>query len=57
MQLLRLSAEYAAIFSCDEATLHEGLSAGRMVGLSVTSYFFGLLGATYAVYTEGGGKK
>ena len=27
-----------------------------MVGLSVTSYFFGLLGATYAVYTEGGDK-
>ena len=34
-------------FSRDEATLYEGMS----VRPSVTSYLFGLLGATYAVYT------
>ena len=36
------------LISCrDEATLYEGVSVRR----SVTSYFFGLLGATNAVYT------
>ena len=43
------------IISRDEATLYEGVSVrrmvGRMDGRSVTSYFFGLLGATNAVYT------
>ncbi len=43
------------VFSRDEATLYKGVSVGRMdgwsVGQSVTSYFFGLLVATYAVYT------
>ena len=42
-------------FSRDDATLYEGESVrpsvDRMVGLLVTSYFFGLLGATYAVFT------
>ena len=42
-------------FSRNEATPYEGLSVhpsdGWMVGRSVTSYFFGLLGATNDVYT------
>ena len=42
-------------FSRDEATLYEGVSVGpsvgRLDGWMVTSYFFGLLGATFAVYT------
>ena len=46
---------YFRLFSRDKATLYEGVSVGpsvrRMVRLSVTSYFFGLQGATYAVYT------
>ena len=43
-----------SLFSRDEATLYEGVSVRPMVGWtdwSVTSYFFGLLGATNAVYT------
>ena len=39
------------IFSRDEATLYEVVSVGWSDGWLVTSYFFGLLGATYAVYT------
>ena len=47
------------IFSRDEATLYEGVSVrpsvgpsiGPSVGWPVTSSFFGLLGATNAVYT------
>ena len=44
-----------AIFSRDEATLYERVSVRRLVGPSVlpsvTLLLFGLLGATYAVYT------
>ena len=40
-----------SLFSHDEATLYEGVSVRPMVGWSddpsVTSYFFGPLGATY----------
>ena len=43
------------IFSRDKATLYEGVSVRPSVGWSdgrsVTSYFFGLLGETNAVYT------
>ena len=35
-------------FSRDEATLYEGVSVGPSDG---NQFFFGLLGATYAVYT------
>ena len=43
-----------SFFSRDEATLYEGVvcpSVRRSDGRSVTCYFFGLLGATNAVYT------
>ena len=50
-----LSHSAFRLFSRDEATLYEGVSVRRsvrrMVRPSVTSYFFGLLGATNAVYT------
>ena len=45
---------FLQLFSRAEATLYEGVvgwMVGWMVGRSVTSYFFGLLGATNAVYT------
>ena len=38
------------LFSPDEATLYKGVSVRQMVRWSVTSYFFSLLGANYAVY-------
>ena len=45
----------ASFFSCDAATLYERVSVrwlvGPSVGPSVTLSFFGLLGATNAVYT------
>ena len=40
-----------SLFSRDEATLYEGVSVGRSVRPCVTCFFFGLLGATYALYT------
>ena len=40
-----------SLFSRDEATLYEGVSVGRSVRPCVTCFFFGLLGATHAVYT------
>ena len=51
----RHMVEPRGFFSRDEATLYEGVSVGPSVGpsvgWSVTSSFFGLLGATNAVYT------
>ena len=53
--LLLLALSIHSIFSRDEATLYEGVSVRpsvrRMVGRSVTSFFYGPLGATNAVYT------
>ena len=39
------------LFSRDEATLYERVSVRPSVGWSVTLSLFGLLGATYAVYS------
>ena len=39
------------VFSRDAATLYERVSLRPLVGPSVTLSFFGLLGATNAVYT------
>ena len=50
-----IRSTYKTFCSRDEATLYEGVfvrpSDGPSDGWSVTSYLFGLLGATYAVYT------
>ena len=55
VNIFHFSKSEIYIFSRDEATLFEvvsvGWSDGRSVGPMVTSYFFGPLGATYAVYT------
>ena len=43
---------FSFFFSCDKATLKEGMSIGPSVCPSVgNQLFFSLLGATYAVYT------
>ena len=42
---------FSPLFSCDAATLYEGVSVRPLVRRLDTLSFFGLLGATNAVYT------